>query len=534
MGRRQYLQRLALGRSAYEDDGVDASATAEPAGESTQQYDSKGRPINPAIDEFNAEQRRAKNEVLELVGVVERKTQVEQADEIRYRTIQEHRQAVLKAEQERGELLESLILPVGFLCHLWPEAFRQRIQIGLYDPVVPMADVLSMERARMWNGGWRWWFAAQFPALGDTVVHALVRLPLILVTERITRRLQKWIGRGRFSRKTREMLYSGLSILYEVVFIGIDILVLPMEYYACTQRLGLTPALPLLPPLHFFHPFHPASFHNFGWKPLLNIPMIKSCTSPAALLLVHKFIHYDADDTAVPLLSLITDFRHPSSLTDPPSTDPAPRATHDPIGWLLHHTHQLPTRILHASGWTIIKRRLADDPRRTRDATHEADTRADADPRHPLPVHRSTTLAHQPALFLAESIAAACTRVLTLPFESLVARSIALSWGRRGGATTPMPGATLFVPFASGPLARVWGSPGDPAAWAVLGRYASRIGLALALTAAIDTVLFFGVHYTVRYIGTRNFDWGRRGRIGQIIYSEEGLDAGTEETRGSE
>ncbi|KAK3109291.1 hypothetical protein LTR53_017611, partial [Teratosphaeriaceae sp. CCFEE 6253] len=80
MGRQQHLTRLALGRSAFQSSGDD-----EPGGDRTglhgegeatdgrpaQQYDAKGRPVNPATAARNAEMRRAQNSILALVGVVE-------------------------------------------------------------------------------------------------------------------------------------------------------------------------------------------------------------------------------------------------------------------------------------------------------------------------------------------------------------------------------------------------------------------------------------------------------------------------------
>jgi trimethylamine:corrinoid methyltransferase-like protein len=85
MGRQQYLERLALGRSPFqsgpattnrgntESQRQQSTETPNDTGASLQQYDSKGRPTNPATEAQNAKLRHASNEVLALVGVVERK-----------------------------------------------------------------------------------------------------------------------------------------------------------------------------------------------------------------------------------------------------------------------------------------------------------------------------------------------------------------------------------------------------------------------------------------------------------------------------
>ncbi|KAK0902387.1 hypothetical protein LTR57_019682 [Friedmanniomyces endolithicus] len=117
MGRQQYLTRLALGRSPFleatneqhadvkvDQDGHDASKTEEPAYRGyTQQYNSKGRPINPTTEARNAEMRRAQNSVLALVGVVESREHSQRESEVELRRANEE---LREAEDGTGFLLE--------------------------------------------------------------------------------------------------------------------------------------------------------------------------------------------------------------------------------------------------------------------------------------------------------------------------------------------------------------------------------------------------------------------------------------------
>lgn len=531
MGRRQYIQRLALGRSAFEDILEEAPGRVNSGAQHldgyddhVQQYDAKGRPIDPNIEAFNADQRKAKNEILELVGVVERKDQLYSAHEFRYKIISKHRQTSLAEENDRGELLEYVTIPASFFCHLWPSAFRQRIQIGYYDASQSMADILTSEWNAMWRGGTRWSLATRFPALGDPLSHVMLRLPAILAVEQVTGRIQKWIGKKRFSRPTRDFLFHGVAALFEALLLGIDIAMLPMEFHAAAQRLGLAPVLPLLPPLSSVLPWRHGSFHSYGWKPLLNIPFLRSFSSPAALLLLQKMMRYDTDDTSVPILSLLTEFRYPV-INEDDSKIIAPTASKDPIGWLLYKCYKIRTSFLHFTGWNLLRR---DEIRRTRENDFENNTVSRAPAEGPLPIHRSTTLAHLPVQFLAQAIDTFLSRLIVLPFESLMLRAIAATYLSTSTTTKSTIGllATprLYAPFSGSPLLQVLRTPNSTNAWISLGEYASRLGLSLALTAAVETILFFGVYQTVQRLGKKSFHWGKKGRIGSIAYTPDEMN----------
>ena len=126
MGRQQYLTRLALGRSAFQDqddadlltprlaDGDDPLSSTDVGNDRyIQQFDTKGRPINPTTEYRNAEMRRAQNSILALVGVVEERERREQSDELKFRHIRKARQATLKDENEVGYHMTVLPVLVG-------------------------------------------------------------------------------------------------------------------------------------------------------------------------------------------------------------------------------------------------------------------------------------------------------------------------------------------------------------------------------------------------------------------------------------
>ncbi|EME80003.1 uncharacterized protein MYCFIDRAFT_176995 [Pseudocercospora fijiensis CIRAD86] len=519
MGRRQFLTRLALGRSAFEADVEEPTGSNESRGNSatvqddgtTQQYDGKGRQVNPEIDAFNAEMRKAQNEVLALVGVVERKDHVDQVNELRFKYIHKHRQELLHEEHERGDLLEYVFIPVRFFSHLWTDAFRQRIQIGYYDSSRTMAEILSTEWAAMWRGGTKWSLATRFPALGDTIAHICVRIPLLLVGEQLTGTMQNAVLRRKgITRKTRQNMYTAINVLFESLALGIDIFLLPMEFHACAQQLGLAPVLPLFPSWTTFIPWHPDSFHKFGWKPLANLGILSSLTSPAVLLLFHKLIHYDIVDYDIPIFSLLTDFRYPP-ITEEVRDVPVPKRL-DIFGCLMHYCYTLRQHIMQWTGWNVITR----ERKPTRAKDYENDTVIPTPRTAKWPIHRSTALAHLPAQLLAEFLDEFFSRIICLPFETLVSRSVAKKFFSKNNPH-------LYLPFGGGPISSFCRSPSSTT-FSNAGKYLSRLGLSIALTCTLDTILFFAAYRTVRHMGVEHFDWGRKGRIGKLIYTEEGME----------
>lgn len=517
MGRQQYLTRLALGRSAFEsidDEDDQPSKPHQPEdGRYIQQYNEKGWPSNPKIDSFNAEMRKAQNDVLALIGVVERRDKSHRLEQQENRWIRERRSRLLQFEHERGEIFDYIFYPVGFLSHLWTDAFIQRIQIGFYSADRSMLDILSAEWRTLFSGGFKNALATIFPGFGDAVLHTLIRLPLIVAVEQLTGRIQSYVQKRRFKRKTAKRLFLAVSVLFEVALLGIDVALLPMEFHARAQRLGLLPSSPLLPPWRSFLPWHWTSFHQFGWKSLFGVVVLKSMTSPAMLLLLEKVFHWDADESEIPICGLFTSYRYPAIDQD---VTVQPKPFEDPMGWILYRAWTTRVAIMRWCGWNMVQI----TPRTTQEGGgFENNTRLsyEAYPDQPvatLPAHRSTALAHLPAQRLATTIDTFFSRLITLPFESLVLRSVAQAFLLR--STLPKTHAAidalprLYKPFTGGPLTQLLKSPSSALSWSTMGTYVDRLGLALALNASIDTVFFFGIYSITRHSGRNVFEWGQR------------------------
>lgn len=141
MGRQQYLTRLALGRSAFQEPTPPAQP-AEPTLESntdtdspssppnTQQYDNKGRPFNPATDARNAALRKAQNDVLAAVGVCERRDAASSSARHGESMARERSSELRQREEEWVEDVELGVRLVRLFAVWWPVCLQQRFQVG--------------------------------------------------------------------------------------------------------------------------------------------------------------------------------------------------------------------------------------------------------------------------------------------------------------------------------------------------------------------------------------------------------------------
>lgn len=136
----------------------------------------------------------------------------------------------------------------------------------------------------------------------------------------------------------------------------------------------------------------------------------------------------------------------------------------------------------------------------------------DIDPKPP-PVHRSTALAHLPAQYLAATTDCFFSRLMTLPFETFMLRSIANSYMTSPTTVKTTQGmaaaANWYAPLGGGPLGKLLYAPLSASSWSSAGYYLSKLGLVIVLTTSIDAILFFGLYKCTKYIGTTHFNWGR-------------------------
>lgn len=181
MGREQYLERLALGRSPFQsgpatNQGATESQRPQPTetpnrtGVSQQQYDAKGRPINPTTEAQNAKIRHASNEVLALVGVVERKDSTDaqiQLDTTLRRAAREH---LLILEDNRGNEWSAGLDVLSWFALWWPTALVRRIQIGIYSTDLSFTQIISLEAHTILGNGWRGVLLGLLPGTGISIL----------------------------------------------------------------------------------------------------------------------------------------------------------------------------------------------------------------------------------------------------------------------------------------------------------------------------------------------------------------------------
>ncbi|CEL02691.1 hypothetical protein ASPCAL03856 [Aspergillus calidoustus] len=162
MGRRAYLNRLALGRSPYEaPETPSGSSTDGPtsttrrisplhADEYVQHYDERGHPVNPESKSFGKELRRAKNDILSTMGIVVSE------DANRGRNEQQKIDAIV-AENDYGLIMVTLDQISVFLGSWWTTSLTGRIQSFRSYTHVPITRIMSHERASL--GAFGFYFA---------------------------------------------------------------------------------------------------------------------------------------------------------------------------------------------------------------------------------------------------------------------------------------------------------------------------------------------------------------------------------------
>ena len=554
MGRQQYLSRLALGRSAFaevENDQANAQPPPNdpPAGAYIQRYDSKGRPINPSTDERNTALRNAKNAAIALVGVVERKDNHDRLIDLKYRAIRTAREEMLAEEQDAGETLDLVVTLLSFTNYATETLVRQ-VQAGLYPPSASFASIISNGLSAIRTAGLQGFFAILFPGAPSAIFHATVRVLLGATLSTGVESLSQWLIRQKLRKRTARRVHRALYFACEALLIGLDVALLPLAYHAYAQRLGIAPAWPILPIWKILLPSNPASIHHFGWHAHLSLPILDRLCSPAALMLLHSTL-WREQDAEIPVASQLTRFEFPQHFNAPSWTIISPTPSRDPLGWLLYQGYTLRTHLIRFFGYNLQLtshrrstnkyenyRRPWPIPTHTEEISHtenldnipeedisfvptnynkgsdsgEGDDDDDDRLQH---IHRSTELARLAPKYLSDYLDLAFAKVLMLPLQALVVRSVTQSY-----IASPLPKTTfalnalphLYHPF------RTSGSDG----WSERTGYLSKLGLSLSLHAADSAGVFFVVYALSRWYGRRCFGWGTWGVVGGLVYPSEG------------
>ncbi|KAF2725454.1 hypothetical protein K431DRAFT_280827 [Polychaeton citri CBS 116435] len=552
MGRQQYLTRLLLGRSPYEDvpdehitpiepaqidasnpvskpphdGGDDDDATTTPLSNgATQQYDSKGRPINAETEAQYAELRRAQNDILALIGVVEK----QDADETKQRSHEQlRRQArttILAREHERGDDLGFMVTLAGLGPTWWVDYLLHRIIVGKVGAGVgannSFIDILTYEWSLLRHasslGGF---YAVAWPGVAADVTYLLARTVLAAGVEHGISYLQNLVRRLGFSKRTTKRLHDGLlPFVCEIIMFGLEIWLLPLKQWSVLQQLHILPAVPLLPPRQVFYRHDPRSFSNWMWLPAFSrFTMFTYACSPAGMTLLADFLSSYNDDFAdAPILHELTDFRYPeiNSAFRPPQS---PSISRDPAGWLLHKLYSVRERAMRWFGWKIERNdpilyldRYEDDINpEPADDKQSNNWKAD-ETTFQGRVQRSTALAHMTPTVLAQSIDGFLARLVMLPFTTAVLRSTAqgfLRWPMApafGALDSP---EAVIGPFQAGLVAQAIRSGGAADDLVRLKAYASHLGLANLLCLGVQAGIVGSTYALARWQGVSMYGWG--------------------------
>jgi hypothetical protein len=532
MGRLQYLERLALGRSAYQSgsadtdtdlttsDGPNSSAGSLPS--STNQsprYDFKGRPVNPETNAQKARLRHASNAILALVGVVERKENAEA--ELQHKIFVERtsRTKFRIRENNRGDEWFSFVEVVAWFALWWPTALVRRIQIGLYSTDLPFAQILRYEAQMLFGNGWQGILLGLLPGAGITILHKIIWQVLALIAEESVGAIQNWILVSDISRNKAGVLIRSLTIFVDVVIVAIDLLLLPLETYAFAHQLNIAPPVSWRPLLTTNLP----SFFRTTYARTFSSPA-KFMASPAPYLISYSFLTRDPSPEA-PGFSDLTSLRLPSISQHPdPSLQAPPSVLRDPLGLILHQTWVLRERFMHFIGWNVHE---GDEP----GIAHGFETDVSyLVPRPPenfqmkAATHRSTSLARLPAMWLGFRVDMFLLRILLLPLEGMAMRKILQFFMSAGmSVATFDAGVGAMMPDLGSTLAGKAVNNG----WRSAARRLSHLGLGMALNLCAETFFFGFVYGLVRRQGVGKFEWGRCGyqeedeRSGDVIASSE-------------
>jgi hypothetical protein len=529
MGRQQYLERLALGRSPFQDpvaspedeEGSDGTQLMETAAEirNGQYYDSKGRPTNKRTEERNAAMRNAQNAVLALVGVVESKDASDEAKRMSTQITRMDWEKLLEAEQERGENLNMVLEYVHRLLRWWPEAVMARIQAGLYLPSQSFGDILlgNIRTARMM--GLSACFVVFLPGI---IPHALSMLADTLLCTAVVEGLgsvEAYLGSLTKSRRLSRWIHVSANLTREVLCAGVSIALMPLEYHAETQRLGLAPNSPMVPHWRYFMPTGPLSYHRFLWTSPLGSSRLPLFGSPGFWLVLQRALTRYQDE-GPPIAATLTDWEYP-----PVNQILAYRRRaelyQDPLSWIFYHTYMLRYRTLKWLGWSL----QAEDPFPDSHHQYQNNTAAQAvsyvSGEHAADDdserckkwfgrYRSTALSMQLAKFLGERIDYVLQKLLLFSLESTAVRAITQSF-----LTSTLPRTSLalavapfaYSPLGGGPLSSLFRPGSNPTTWNVAGSYLSKIGLSFALYCSTEVAISFLIYRVYRSQGIHNFGW---------------------------
>ncbi|KAF2842763.1 hypothetical protein M501DRAFT_1012160 [Patellaria atrata CBS 101060] len=267
MARYAYLQRIILGRSAYEaPDEIPASISVETelvqttqpdidqngdtihANGYVQLYDERGHPVNPRARAYARAMREAQNDVLAAVGVVVRNNQQNQERErIAENALpsEEDRKTLVNAlnENRAGVIITESFSLLRFLCTFWSFSLGNRISLFESPPGMNFLQLVSEQISAM---GLLNFFTAGLPSsLLINFLRSYPQLDWYLVRIFDLFAFGTNLSMYRRYRTLRPSLRNGMRRMLQIASI-------PLTVHMYGQTLGLVPSSQLFPRLDNF------------------------------------------------------------------------------------------------------------------------------------------------------------------------------------------------------------------------------------------------------------------------------------------
>ncbi|KAL3957550.1 hypothetical protein ACCO45_008128 [Purpureocillium lilacinum] len=452
MGMQGPLTAQALGRSPY-DEVVPGEGEEDPR-QPTQQYDYRGRPINPETRRMNRDIVRSHNEVMQVIGVAEPENPFSAPEAESQRRHGDYEEDVGLA------LVRPAIRCVESSGVFGLDGLRQRILIYRRYAQIPFRELYKDARN-------------DFSVSRDLLAGA----PTSLFTTFIERQVSRlWLNDPdrRFPRRCAHEVWSYLRV--------------HLELYVALQHLGLTKSLTLLPSPKFFVPFTeespipaPPPLDDFTLPSLLRwVGGLFISTTPFLVWVMARRMSRDWKPqiwgqiyTRLPSTAMQAKKHRPiSSPTLPPAPPPpppsstAPQRLNEPDdGWTLvqdsqreesqpDHTTIAPDQPPTSHPGPVEARRGRDNEGVSAtlisfdvEATESTDappglwsaelrpsvaSDARANANQPA-VYLDTMLTRLPAVVGAHMLTEALCRVLMVPYEGTALRLIARTWRFRQG-----------------------------------------------------------------------------------------------------
>ncbi|KAL4927140.1 uncharacterized protein BDV17DRAFT_267599 [Aspergillus undulatus] len=250
MGRRAYLNRLALGRSPYEAPEIPAGSSGDQASSAqritsplhadgyVQHYDERGHPVNPESKTFGRELRRAKNDILSTMGIVVSE------DTSRGRNQQEKIDAIV-TENDLGLAMVTLDQFSVFLGSWWTTSLTGRIQTFKSFAHVPLTRIINYESVSFGILGF---YFAGIPAWAMSACLSICRHhPL----ERLISLVQNYFPNNDAASK---LVRASFTILHTAARGSLLALAMQTYMYSSLQSLHLIPPTSI-PSIANFMPF---------------------------------------------------------------------------------------------------------------------------------------------------------------------------------------------------------------------------------------------------------------------------------------